>query len=275
DVDRGDRLPVVDERLQDLRHAGALEALRAPAGELVVDAQQRGRARGREHRHADELAVCVRRGDLGTDPQDPTATVGRHEAAAVRRRLGGHEVERASGRRQPRAVGVVERPVDDDRNLRPAGQAPRQRLRPGDGFGRSWMSGISCGSEPAARITARGGSLPAKRKRCSLALSSDTPTSAYTSSSVAIRCSTLSACPLRRISPRASRMATMAARSAWLAKIAMRNPARESSAEVTPGYVVGTATSGTPPSHVAAKDANSPKSLAFEWTRTASAPAAA
>ena len=70
-------------------------------------------------------------------------------------------------------------------------------------------------------------------------------------------------------------MATMAARSAWLAKMAIRNPAFESSAAVTPGYVVGTATSGTRPSQAAANAASSPKSRAFEWTSTASAPAAA
>jgi len=45
-------------------------------------------------------------------------------------------------------------------------------------FGRSLMSGISCGSNPAAMITARGALLPVKRKRCSFAWSSGTPTSA-------------------------------------------------------------------------------------------------
>jgi hypothetical protein len=41
--------------------------------------------------------------------------------------------------------------------------------------------------------------------------------------------------PLARISRSVSRMATIAARSAWFAKIAIRKPARSSSAAVTSG----------------------------------------
>jgi hypothetical protein len=67
----------------------------------------------------------------------------------------------------------------------------------------------------------------------------------------------------------------MAARSGWLAKIAIRKPAAASSSGPTSGYVVGTATSGTGDVQPAAKRRSSPKSGSFECTRTASAPASA
>ena len=51
----------------------------------------------------------------------------------------------------------------------------------------------------------------------------------------AVDAAALAAVPLRRISPSTSRMATIAARSAWLAKIAIRKPAAASSAAPTVG----------------------------------------
>src|SRR5436190_23948265 len=70
DVDRYDRAAAVDERLEDVGHARALEPLGAALGQLAVDGAQRRGAGGGEHRHADELAVRLLGRDLGTDADD-------------------------------------------------------------------------------------------------------------------------------------------------------------------------------------------------------------
>ena len=129
DVDRGDRLPAVDERLEDMRHAGVLEPLGPAPRQLVVNFEEGSSPGGREHRHADELPVRLIGRDLGTDPQDPAAALGRHEATPVRRRLRDHQVEGASGGCKPGAVGVVERPIDHHGDVCPAGEKARQDRR--------------------------------------------------------------------------------------------------------------------------------------------------